>query len=260
MSESISALGVADAHTVHGVVDARKVLGVADAHGERVAAQSTVYVYEAPVRLWHWVNALAIVVLATTGYFIGSPLPTLSGEASAHFSMGYIRFAHFAAGYVLAVGFAMRIYWAFMGNVHARQLFTFPPFWRKDWIDGIIHEIKWYAFLVKTPKKYIGHNPLAQMAMFFMFTVGVTFMIITGFALYSEGEGIQSWQAHVFGWVFDIFPNSQTVHTLHHLGMWVIVVFVIIHIYAAVREDIMSRQSIISSMISGERQFRDDQN
>ena len=34
-----------------------------------------VYVYEAPLRLWHWVNALAIVVLAVTGYFIGKPLP-----------------------------------------------------------------------------------------------------------------------------------------------------------------------------------------
>ncbi|MDR3494886.1 MAG: Ni/Fe-hydrogenase, b-type cytochrome subunit, partial [Ancalomicrobiaceae bacterium] len=31
-----------------------------------------------------------------------------------------------------------------------------------------------------------------------------------------------------------------------------------LHIYAAIREDIMSRQTMISTMISGERQFRDD--
>ena len=36
----------------------------------------SVYVYEAPVRIWHWINAAAITVLALTGYFIGSPLPT----------------------------------------------------------------------------------------------------------------------------------------------------------------------------------------
>ncbi len=35
---------------------------------------SAVYVYEIPVRLWHWVNALAIIVLAISGYLIGSPL------------------------------------------------------------------------------------------------------------------------------------------------------------------------------------------
>jgi len=30
------------------------------------------------------------------------------------------------------------------------------------------------------------------------------------------------------------------------------------HVYAALREDIMSRQSLISTMISGERMFKDD--
>ena len=94
--------------------------------------------------------------------------------------------------------------------------------------------------------------------MFAMFTLFNLGMIITGFALYSEGAGRDSWQAKVFGWVFDIWPNSQDVHTLHHLGMWVIVIFAIVHIYAAVREDIMSRQTMISTMISGERQFRDE--
>lgn len=29
--------------------------------------QASVYVYEAPVRIWHWTNALAIVVLIVTG-------------------------------------------------------------------------------------------------------------------------------------------------------------------------------------------------
>jgi hypothetical protein len=38
---------------------------------------------------------------------------------------------------------------------------------------------------------------------------------------------------------------------MHQLGMWAIVVFMIIHIYAAIREDIMSRQSMVSTMISG---------
>ena len=233
-------------------------LGVADAHGERVASRSTVYVYEAPVRLWHWVNVLCILILAPTGYLIGSPLPSVPGEASANFLMGYIRFAHFSAAYVLTVFFLLRIYWAFVGNVHARQMF-FVPLWKASWRAEFLHEIKWYAFLVPKPKKYVGHNPLAQFSMFFLFTVTVTFMIVTGFALYSEGAGIDSWQGHWFGWVFNFVHNSQDLHTLHHLGLWVIVTFVIVHVYAAVREDILSRQSMISSIISGERQFRDDQ-
>jgi Ni/Fe-hydrogenase 1 B-type cytochrome subunit len=62
--------------------------GALDAHGERVEARQTIYVYEALVRLWHWVNAFCIVALCLSGYFIGSPLPSVPGEASQNFQIG----------------------------------------------------------------------------------------------------------------------------------------------------------------------------
>ena len=120
------------------------------------------------MRLWHWVNALAITVLAITGYFIGSPLATQPGEASANYLMGYIRFAHFAAGYVLAVGLLGRIYWAIVGNAHARELFALPLLSRAYWRE-VGTMLKWYAFLVPQPNQYVGHNPLARLSMVFGF-------------------------------------------------------------------------------------------
>lgn len=222
-----------------------------------VGRVSAIYVYEAPVRLWHWINAAAITVLAITGYLIASPLPTLSGEASQHYVMGTIRFLHFSAGYIFAIGFLFRIYWAFVGNHHARQLFILP-FWRRSYWVGLIEEARWYLFMEAKPKKYVGHNPLAQFAMFWAIGVGSVFMIVTGFALYSEGTGAGSWQDDVFGWVIPLLGGSMDVHTWHHLGMWVILLFIIVHVYAAIREDIMSRQSIVSTMISGVRTFKDD--
>lgn len=220
--------------------------------------QTSVYVYQAPVRIWHWINALAIITLCISGYFIGSPPPSMQvGEAFEQFVFGYIRFAHFAAGMILTVGFLGRIYWAFFGNHHARQLF-YVPFWRGAYWKEVWHEILWYLFIAREPKKYIGHNPLAQLAMFFFITLGISFMIITGLALYAEGAQEGSLFADLFGWVHGFTWNSQRLHTLHHLGMWWIVIFMIIHIYVAIREDIMSRQSIVSTMISGHRTFKDD--
>lgn len=220
-------------------------------------SEPAVYVYEAPLRIWHWINALSIVVLAITGYFIGSPLPTMSGEASDHFLMGYIRFAHFAAAYIFLIGFLGRIYWAFVGNKHARQLFLPPVLSGKFW-SGVIHEAKWYLFLTKEPRKYAGHNPLAMLFMHILFVWGTVFMIVTGLALYGEGAGYDSWQHSLFSsWVIPLFGQSQDVHTYHHLVMWVILVFVIMHIYVAIREDIMSRQSMVSTMVSGWRMFKD---
>lgn len=218
---------------------------------------TSVYVYEAPVRIWHWLNAAAILVLVVTGYFIGSPPPSVPGEASDSFLFGYIRFAHFAAGYVLAIGFVARVYWAIVGNSHASQLFLIPV-WRGQWWKEVLFELRWYLFLEKQPKKYVGHNPLAQLAMFCFITLGLSFMIVTGFALYAEGQQAGGWADIMFGWLIPLFGSSMAVHTWHHLGMWWIVIFTMIHIYVAVREDIMSRQSIVSTMISGHRTFKDD--
>jgi Ni/Fe-hydrogenase 1 B-type cytochrome subunit len=216
----------------------------------------SVYVYEAPVRLWHWINALAIVVLAFTGYFIAKPFPTQPGEASANYLMGYIRFAHFAAAYVFAVGLLGRVYWAFVGNHHARELFSVPIFQRAYWRE-MLAMIKWYAFISPRPNRYVGHNPLARFAMFFVFMLNSVFMLFTGFALYGEGTQAGSWANRLFGWVIPLFGQSQDVHTWHHVGLWVMVCFVILHVYAAIREDIMGRQSIVSTMVSGFRTFKD---
>jgi Ni/Fe-hydrogenase 1 B-type cytochrome subunit len=216
-----------------------------------------VYVYEAPVRLWHWVNALCITVLAVTGYLIANPLPTLPGEASDHFLMGYLRFAHFAAAYVFTVAFIGRLYWAFVGNEHARELFKLPVFRPGFWKE-LMHEVRWYAFLEQEPKKYIGHNPLAHIFMVVIITIGGIAMVFTGFALYAEQTGLGSWQDSLFGWLIPLAGQSQDVRLWHHWGMWIIVVFVMLHVYVAIREDIMSRQSLISTMVSGWRMFKDD--
>jgi len=219
--------------------------------------RTAVYVYQAPLRVWHWVNALSITILAITGWFIANPLPTVSGEASDHYVMGYIRFFHFAAAYIFAVGFLFRIYWAFAGNSYAHQLFTLP-FWRRSFWNELWHEVRWYAFVEPEPRKYYGHNPLAHLFMVVIITVGGLVMMVTGFALYSEQAGLGSWQDQLFGWVIPFVGQSQDVRLWHHWGMWVIVVFVMLHVYTAIREDVMSRQSLISTMISGWRMFKDD--
>lgn len=226
--------------------------------GVQLGHRTAIYVYEAPVRLWHWVNALLIVVLIATGFLIGRPLPSMPGEASDAFLMGYIRFAHFAAGQALVVAYLGRVAWAFVGNKHSRQIF-YIPFWNARWWKEVVWEAKWYLFLVPEPKKYEGHNPLAHLAMFTLFNLTLVFLILTGCALYAEGQGQGSWWFAAFGWVIDLLgPNTVWVHTLHRAAMWVMLVFAIIHVYAAIREDIMSRQSMISTMLSGERMFKDD--
>lgn len=213
-----------------------------------------IYVYDAAIRLWHWVTMLAIIVLSVTGYFIASPLPSVGGEAYQSYLFGWIRFTHFAAGMILGVAFVLRLYRVLVGGPHARQIFWIP-FWSLAWWQEIFEEIRWYLFIGK-PKEYVGHNPLAHIAMFFMFLLPMLVLLFTGFALYAEGAGVQSAWYPWFGWVFSVLGDSMTVRTWHHVAMWVIIIFSIIHMYMAIREDMTHRQTTISSMISGWRFYR----
>jgi len=224
----------------------------ATTHASPTPALTPVYAFQAPVRLYHWVNAACIVTLAATGYLIAHPLPTVVGEASDHFIMGRIRLIHFTAGYLLAVSLAGRIYWAIVGNQVSRQIF-YLPVWRASWWRELFGEIAFYLFLRREPPTDPGHAPLAQVAMLLFNTLGTLFMIFTGFALYGEGLGHGSWADRWFGWVIPAIGDGERVHNWHNLGMWILLCFIIIHIYMAVRADIVGRTTSLSSIIGGWR-------
>lgn len=214
-----------------------------------------VFVYGPLLRAWHWITAICIVMLGVTGYLIGTPPPAIGGEASEHFMFGTIRFLHFAAGLSLAVGFLFRIGYAIFGGPLLREIFM-PRIDRKRFRHDLVAELKWYAFLRSEPNPAVGHNPAAQLIMFSLFTLPVTFMIFTGLALYAEGLGQGSTLDRWFGWVGPALGGSQSLHTFHHVTMWAIVVFAILHIYAVMREDVLGGQSTLSVIVSGYRYFR----
>jgi len=214
-----------------------------------------VYVWEAPVRLWHWVMMFAMFVLIATGFLIGAPPPAVGGEAYDTFWFGYIRFLHFAAGYVFAVFFVLRVYWAIVGNKFAREIFIVPfslltaKFWK-----GLINDVLFYLYVKKEPGSYEGHNPLAAVAMFFMYLLGTVWMILSGFALYGEGAGMGSWQFTYFtSWLQPLVGDSQQLHTYHRLGMWYLIIFSLAHMYMVVRQDVFTKETIISTMVNGWR-------
>ena len=80
-----------------------------------------VYVWELPVRIYHWLNALCIVILCITGFIIADPLAIMT-ETEANFSywFGTVRFIHFVAAFVFFFNFVFRLYWGFVGNRYAR--------------------------------------------------------------------------------------------------------------------------------------------
>lgn len=214
-----------------------------------------IYVYEAPVRLWHWITAFCICALVPTGYLIGAPPPSIGGEATHSFVMGWTRTIHFSVAMILIAMFVLRVYWVFVGNYHARAIFL-PPVWSGSWWRGVVNQTKYYLFLREHPDRWAGHNPLAQLAMFGNFIVALVLLIITGLGLFAQGYGWGSTWMNAFGWVTTLFGTPQAVRTVHHMMMWYMILFIMIHFYMVIREDIMSGGTVFGVMGSGIRMFK----
>ena len=155
------------------------------ANGNQPVEYRRVYVWELPVRAYHWINAIALVTLCVTGFLIGHPFRLFyAQEAYQQYWFAWVRFFHFAAAFVYVFNFLARLYWGFAGNQYARWTAFFP--FKRSQQQEIVDVIK--ADVLETKMHgpiSTGHNALAGLIYFGTFLVFV-FQTITGFALYSS--------------------------------------------------------------------------
>lgn len=219
-----------------------------------------VYVFEFPVRIWHWTMAACVFVLFITGHFIGKPLHTLSGDTTNLFYLGYTIMAHYIAAFILIIGMVCRIIWAFFGNAVSRQIFL-PRVWDRAWWSDLLSDIKWYLFLTKEPRVHMGHNPLAQLGMG-VCVLAIVLMCLTGLGIYQSKTSSSFFHLFRFVQDFAYWTGGNVIDLVvwHRVGMVILVAFVIIHLYMVIREEIVGRTTLISTMVSGFRLVRADSN
>jgi Ni/Fe-hydrogenase 1 B-type cytochrome subunit len=207
-----------------------------------------VYVWELPVRMYHWINAVVMVGLCVTGYLIGAPVRAFyAAESYQQFWFGWVRFIHFACAYIYTFNFAFRIYWGFVGNKYARWNNFFPlKKWQREEIVDVIKadvlQIKLHGSLST------GHN---AMAAFIYFLTFLAFLVqaITGFALYASMSA--SWFPHLFTWIVPLMGGEFGVRYVHHLFLWFFVCFIVVHIYLSFYHDYIEGRGTISSIVGG---------
>ncbi|MBI5838070.1 MAG: Ni/Fe-hydrogenase, b-type cytochrome subunit [Candidatus Eisenbacteria bacterium] len=211
------------------------------------------YVWEWPIRIFHWVNALSIAVLFSTGLYIASPFLAPAGEAWQHFVMGTVRKVHFLFAFIFAVNFLWRIVWFWMGNNYARS--GFPFVWSRRWWNDLFRQVRDYLRLERG-HVHIGHNALGGV----VYTVFVILcgwvQIFLGFALFSE-HNPEGFYGRLFGWVIPMLGGSFQVHMWHHLTAWMFLFFTIIHIYIVFYDGLQFKNGLVTSIVSGEKFYRE---
>jgi Ni/Fe-hydrogenase 1 B-type cytochrome subunit len=222
---------------------------------EKTHTNKRLYIWELPVRFYHWLNAVCIVALSITGYFIGNPPAIQNGaEASFTYWFGTVRFIHFVAAFLFFFNFVFRIYWGFAGNKYAKWD-NFIPSKKKQW-KGMITILKVDILQIITrPLKTIGHNSLAGLTYLLTF-IAFLFQAITGFGMYSAMS--DSFFPKLFRWIVPFMGGDFAVRQWHHAFMWFFIIFSMIHVYLVFYHDYVEGRGTISSMASGWKFIEED--
>jgi len=207
-----------------------------------------VFVFSVSVRIFHWINAIAITLLIATGLIMANPPAIQQGhEASFGFWFGTVRFIHFATAYIFTAAFVYRIYLMFAGNQYERWRNFVPTSWQ--YFKEIGEVIRFDVLLKKNAKHFaLGHNALAGFSYLVIF-IFMLIMVLTGFALYSNMS--TAWFPHLFTWVTSLLGGDIMVRIVHHVSMWVFILFIIIHVYLVFYHDYVEGRGETSSIVGG---------
>jgi Ni/Fe-hydrogenase 1 B-type cytochrome subunit len=194
------------------------------------------------LRLFHWMFALSIVFLVTTGFYINNPWTNTMIEGSASFPMATMRYIHYLAAYTLTAAVLIRLFLYIFGNAQER-VWDILPITKRN-LNNLKSTLLNYTYISDDHDPRLGHNILAGLTYLLTFIAAV-FMVISGFyMLYPEAPVWAKWGVMIFG-------SQQSARFIHHLLMWWFMIFAVAHIYLCIWNDCKEPEGLISSIFTG---------
>ena len=212
-----------------------------------VGGQQRVYVWESPVRITHWLIFAAILVLSVTGFLIGRPVINPAGEARAHHVMATVKVIHFYAAIVFTTSILARLIWFFTGNSYSRWHQFLPVDSRRR--KGIWGTLRFYLFVDRQTPPFAGHNPVAGLTYTLVFGL-YALVTATGFAMYSVDAPVGS-PFRKLQWLIPLFGGLPWARWIHHVIMWLLLGFLVHHVYSALLMSHVEKTATMESIFSG---------
>jgi cytochrome b len=225
-------------------------------------------VWDRTQRVFHWVNFLAVVMLAAIGTIILNAsrlgIPNDPGVIA-------LKTVHVYVGYVFILNLLWRLVWAFVGGPFARWRALLPGgrmFGRRlaEFVKG---------FLGGQAPFYLGHNPLARifltLLVLLLVVQGATGIVLAGTDVYMPplGGTMRAWVAadtHDPSLVRPYAPetvNAQAYADMrafrapivetHEITYSILLALIAIHVGAAILAELREGGTIISAMFTGRK-------
>ncbi|ETI58595.1 HupC [Sphingobium sp. C100] len=218
-------------------------------------------------RLWHWLNALLLYVLFTSGLGIFNAHPRLYwGQYGANFdpswleldrfpgwitlpgtySLALSRHWHLAAAPIFAFALLFYMLWSLANRHIGRDL----AFRREELTPRHVwHDIKDHARLrFPTGAAALRYNVLQKASYVGVIFVALPLVILTGLTM-SPGMNA-AWP-----WLVDLFGGRQSARSIHFITAFALVAFFLVHILMVVLAGPLNE---IRSMITGRYRVPED--
>lgn len=203
---------------------------------------STIYRHRLPTRLWHWVNALCLYVLFSSGLGIFNAHPRLYwGEYGANFDPAWLELGRFPAWLTLPATYnlALSRHWHLLtAPIFAFSLLAYMltslanGHFRRDLAfcggelvpSHLWQDIKDHACLrFPTGEAAARYNPLQKIAYIKVLVLFLPVLILTGLAMAPGMDAAWPWLTQMWG-------GRQSARSVHFIAAWATVAFFLVHI------------------------------
>lgn len=209
------------------------------------------YEFSLWLRITHWVRVLAIIILTFTGFYIAIPFisSALNQGEPNNYLYALMRSWHIIFGFLLICVTIGKFYLFFFDKQSKCERVSVWDFLSpSQWIK----QIKYYILIGEHTHLKGVYNPLQFMAYLGVYVVLIV-LCITGLILhvhvYHEGLG---------GFFYDMLRPLEVmmgglamVRQIHHIGMWIFIIFLPIHIYLATFNSVFGKSGAMDSIVSG---------
>ena len=172
-------------------------------------------VWDAPLRIFHWLLALSVIVGLVTGWLGGSSWIGWH-ERTGLFIIGLLSF---------------RLAWLVLGSTYARlstllgSLLSLPQYFAGQW-------------------RQLGHNPLGVLSVLAMLAM-LSWQAVSG--LFANDGSVYT--GPLYRLVSSSFSGDLT--RLHKLGLWIIIGLIALHLLAILLHFVLKKHNLVKAMLTG---------
>jgi thiosulfate reductase cytochrome b subunit len=175
------------------------------------------YVHPALVRLWHWINVVAMIIMIMSGWRIYNASPVFPGFRFPNeitlggWLAGALQW-HFAAMWLLMANFLIYVVYGLWSGHFRRTFLPVTP-------DVVLKDLQ-LALQFKLPHSVGSYNAVQRFAYVGVLSA-IVVTILAGLAIWKPV------QFYELAWIMGGYDGARVVH---FLGMAAIVAFIVIHL------------------------------